>query len=160
MLLPMASNAPGQSETLSFAAGAPNFVFGEFVLIRIPESIDYVDDEATAVGTDLPPTSNGSSPHHFAFIRHVERLSANSYVLEVYPVLCSGGALPGYNGLTDVAKATLPPLPPLSFRHPTPDAFGAPLDFGNWSNSFIHVIPKRFAMPTSRPVSLSFDDRY
>ena len=166
-------NAPGQSTQpayhlgppLSLEDGASNFAFGEFVLIRIPESIEvegYIDDEATAVGTDLPPTSNGSSPQHFAFIRHVDILSATSYVLDVYPVLSfgSGGALPGYNGLTDVAKATLLPLPPLSLRHPMPDAFGAPLDLGNWSNSrdsFLHVIPKQFAMPMSRPVSLPFD---
>ncbi|KAF8349599.1 hypothetical protein F5887DRAFT_947041 [Amanita rubescens] len=51
------------------------------------------------------------------------------------------------------AKAALLPLPPLSSRHPTPDAFGEPLDFGNWAtykDSFLHVFPRRFTIPTRR----------
>ena len=168
--------APGQSTRseyvlgppLSLDGGASDFIVGEYILVRIPEEIQvegYVDNEATAGGTDLPLTSNGSSPQHFAFIRQVMPLPDNSYVLEVYPVLAftgSGGAFLAFNELTDAGKATLLPLPNLSFRHPTPDAFGTgtPLNFGNWStleDSFLHVIPMRFIMPARRPVSLPFD---
>ncbi|KAI0296731.1 hypothetical protein B0F90DRAFT_1744658 [Multifurca ochricompacta] len=170
----MVSNVLGQSMRLVYHDLAPalsldggaNFALGECVLVRIPGRIQvegHVDDEATAVGTGLPPTSNGTSPQHFASIRQIEILSDGSYVLEVYPVVSftrSGGALPTYNRLTDAAKASLLPLPPLSFRHPTPDAFGARLNFGTWRNSrdsFLLVNPRRFIMPTSRPVSRSFD---
>ncbi|KAM6499330.1 hypothetical protein JOM56_004838 [Amanita muscaria] len=140
--------------------GGANFALGECVLVRIPGRIqveEHVDDEATAVGTGLPPTSNGTSPQHFAFIRQMEILSDGSYALEVYPVVSftrSGGALATYNRLTDAAKASLLPLSPLSFCHPTPDAFGARLNFGTWRNSrdsFLLVNPRRFIMPTSRP---------
>ena len=168
----MASNTPDQSTPplayslgppCSLGSGAPSFIPGEYVLVRIPEEIQvggHVDNEATAVGTDLPPTSNGSSPQHFAFIRLMDTLPGNACVLEVYPVLSFsriGGAVSTYNKLPDTAKAALLPLPPLSFRHPTPDSFGAPLDLGDWSNSrdsFLHVIPRRFVMPPHRPVSL------
>ena len=34
--------------------------------------------------------------------------------------------------MDDAAKATLLPRPALSLRHPTPKAFGAPLNSGNW----------------------------
>ena len=86
-----------------------------------------------------------------------------THLIEVYPVVLftrSGGTLPTYNRLTDAAKASLLPLPPLSFSHPAPDAFGARLNFGIWRNSrdsFLLVNSKRFIMPTTRPVSLSFD---
>ena len=61
-------------------------------------------------------------------------------MLEVYPVLAIGAVL-AYNELTDGGKKALLPLPNLSFRHPTPDAFGTQLNFGNWStfrDSFLH----------------------
>ncbi|KAF8349255.1 hypothetical protein F5887DRAFT_1233630 [Amanita rubescens] len=73
--------------------------------------------------------------------------------IQVYPVLASGAVL-AYNELTDAGKETLLPLPNLSFRHPTPDAFGIQLNFGNWStfrDSFLHVIPRWFVMPAGRP---------
>ena len=170
----MANNTLGQStrlvyhdlaSALSLDDGA-NFALGECVLVRIPGRIQvegHVDDEATAVGTGLPPTSNETTLQHFAFIRQMEVLSDGSYALEVYPVVSftrSGETLPTYNRLTDAAKASLLPLPPLSFSHPTPDAFGPRLNFGTWRNSrdsFLLVNPRRFIMPTTRPVSLSFD---
>jgi hypothetical protein len=101
--MPRANPAYHLGPLLSLDCGSSNFVFGECVLMRIPERIQvegYVDDEVTVVGTDLPPTSNGSSPQHFAFIRQVDLLSASSYVLEVYPVLSftnRGGAVLGYD---------------------------------------------------------------
>jgi hypothetical protein len=171
----MVSNAPGQSArsayrlgpSLSLDRGAPLFGVGEFVLIRIPEEIrveGYVENEATAVGTDLPPVSAGSGPQHFSFIREVRLQPDRSFALEVYPVLSftsTGGALPTYNRMSDAAaRAALLPLPPLSSRHPTPDAFGEPLDLGSWStyrDSFLHVFPRRLTMPTRRSVSLLFD---
>jgi len=149
--------------SLSLVDGAPNFILGECILVRIPEPVranGRADEEATA-GTVLPLTSNGSSTQHFAFIREVAIQARGFYLLEVYPVLSftsSCGALACYNGMDDAAKATLLPLPPLSLRHPTPEAFGAPLNFGNWStftDSWLSIIPRRFVMPTSRPVSLS-----
>jgi hypothetical protein len=152
--------------SVSLDRGASRFVVGEYVLVRIPERIQvegYVDNEATAVGTDLPPASTGSGPQHFAFIRDVGLLPGRSWVLEVYPVLSFtdiGGALPTYNKMTDTTKAALLPPPPLSSRHPTPGAFGEPLDFGNWStdkDSFLHVFPRRFTMTSNRSVSPPFD---
>jgi hypothetical protein len=148
--------------SLSLVDGASGFITGEWVLVRIPESIQvdgHIEDEATAV-SDLPPTSHGSSPQHSAFIRQVNVYSGTSYLLEVYAVVSftrSGGALAGYNQMNDATKATLLPLPPLSLHHPTPEAFGPPLDFGNWTtprDSWLSIIPRRFVMPTSRPVSL------
>lgn len=168
----MANNAPGQSTqsayrlgpSLSLDRGASLFAIGECVLIRIPEEIQvegYVENEATAVGTDLPPVSTGSSSQHFAFVREVRLQLDRSMALEVYPVLSftsTGGALSTYNRMSDTAKAALLPLPPLSSRYPTPDAFGEPLDFGNWStfeDSFLYVFPRQLNMPTRRSVSLS-----
>ncbi|KAF8346407.1 hypothetical protein F5887DRAFT_1182675 [Amanita rubescens] len=165
----MASNTLGQSTRLVYhdlapalsLGGGANFALGECVLVRIPERIQvegHVEDEATAVGTGLPPTTNGRTPQLFAFIREMEVLPDGSYVLEVYPVVSftrSGGALPTYNRLTDAAKALLLPLPPLSFCHPTPEAFGARLNLGTWRDSrdsFLLVNPRRFVMPTSRPL--------
>ncbi|KIL65219.1 hypothetical protein M378DRAFT_533771 [Amanita muscaria Koide BX008] len=155
----MASNAATRSAylgpSLSLDHGAPLFAVGEFVLIPKEIRVEgYVENEATAVGTDLPPVSTGSGPQHFSFIREVRLRSDRSFALEVYPVLSftsTGGALPTYNRMSDAAKAALLPLPPLSSRHPTPDAFGEPLDFGNWStdkDSFLHVFPRRLTMPT------------
>jgi hypothetical protein len=122
---------------LSIADGASIFVLGEYVLVRIPGDIlvnGYVDDEVTA-GTALPHTSNGSSPQYFGFIRQVTFQEASgSSLLEVYPVISftsRGGAVAGYNKLDDATKAMLLPLPSLSLSHPTPEAFGAPLNFGN-----------------------------
>ncbi|KAK2463869.1 hypothetical protein APHAL10511_004174 [Amanita phalloides] len=176
----MVSNA-GQSTyhlgpSVSLDCGAPRFVIGEYVLVRIPERIQvdgYVDDEATGVGMSLPPASAGSGPQHFAFIRDVHLMPGRSWVLEVYPVLSftrTGGALPTYNKMTDTTKATLLPLPPLSSRHPTPGAFGEPLDFGNWSTnrySFLHVFPRRFTMTSRRsfkrmnpPLIMGLEDLY
>ena len=167
----MANNAqstpPGHElgPPLSLDHGASNFILGEYVLVRIPQPIEIdgqLGDEVTAA-TALPSTSNGSSPQHFAFIRQVNIQPNGSLVLEVYPVLSftsSGGALAGYNQMDDSSQATLLPLPPLSNSYPTPEAFGAPLVFGNWSTyeeSWLSVVPIRFVMPTSRPVSPSFD---
>ena len=169
----MASNAPGQftqsahclGPSDSLDRGAPLFAIGELVLIRIPEELEverYVENEATAVGTDLP-VSTGSGPQHYSFIREVRLQSDRSFALEVYPVLCftsTDGALPTYNRMSDAAKPALLPLPPLSSRDLMPDAFGEPLDFGNWAtykDSFLHVFPRRFIMPTRRVASLSFD---
>jgi len=165
----MAGNLPpGQSTqplayhlgpSVSLDGGASSFAAGECVLVRIPGRIQvegYVDNEATAVGTNLPPVSTGSCPQHLAFISNVRRLPGRLWELEVYPVLSftgTGGALSTYNGMSDTAKAALIPLPPLSLRHPTPHAFGAPLDFGNWLNtrdSFLHVFHRRFIMTSSR----------
>ncbi|KAM6488870.1 hypothetical protein JOM56_015669 [Amanita muscaria] len=125
---------PGQSTrsaylgpSLSLDHGAPLFAVGEFVLI--PEEIrveGYVENEATAVGTDLPPVSTGSGPQHFSFIREVRLQSDRSFALEVYPVLSftsTGGALPTYNRMSDAAKAALLPLPPLRLAMPTKRSF-------------------------------------
>jgi hypothetical protein len=148
---------------LSLLDEAPIFLLGEYILVRIPGGIQVggqVEGDATA-GTALPLTSNGSSSQHFAFISKIV-WTDDSFVLEVYPVLSftsSGGALAGYNEMDDTAKATLLPLPALSHRHPTPEAFGAPLKFGDWStfrDSWLSIIPRRFVMPASRPASLSF----
>ena len=150
---------------LSLVGGAANFTIGEYVLIRIPDRIQvdgHFDEEVTA-GTALPLTSNGSSPQHFGFIRRANPIQDDIYELEVYPVLSfsrSGGALAGYNEMDDATKATLLPLPPLSRRQPMPEAFGDPIDFGNWTtykDSWLSIIPRRFRMPTSRPVSPSWD---
>jgi hypothetical protein len=148
--------------SLSIQDGSSVFNIGEWVLVRIPKAIQvggYIEDEATAV-SDLPPTSHGLSPQHAAFVRQVNVHSDTSYTLEVYSVASfsrSGGALAGYNQMNNATKATLLPLPPLSLCHPTPEAFGPPLDFGNWStprDSWLNIIPRRFIIPTSRPVSL------
>lgn len=166
----MASNAPGQpthslGPTVSIGSGAPPFALGECVLVRIPEVIrveNYTENDVTIVGTNLPPISIASGPQHFAFVCSSLFQPNGSTVLEVYPVLSftrSGGALSAYNSMNDAtAKAALLPLPPLSSRHPTPDAFGQPLDFGTWSNtrdSFLHIFPRRFTMTLDRSVSLS-----
>jgi hypothetical protein len=144
--------------------GALNFKIGECILVRIPETVQAngrADDKAMT-GTILPLTSNGSSTQHFAFIRQVTIKAPGSYLLDVLPVLSftsSGGALAGYNGMDDTTKAMLLPLPPLSHCHPMPEAFGTRLNFGNWStftDSWLSIILRRFVMPTSRPVSLSF----
>jgi hypothetical protein len=164
----MASNAAYHlGPSVSLDRGAPIFAIGECVLIRIPEQIQvegYVENEATAVGTGLPPLSTGSGPQHFAFIRRVSIQENMSLGLEVYPIFSftnTGGALPTYDRMSDtVAKAALLPLPPLSSRHPTPDAFGEPLDSGDWStykDSFLHIFPRRLTLPMKRSVSLSFD---
>lgn len=163
---------PGQSTqsayrlgpSLSLECGAPLFTVGECILIRIPGEIrveGYLENEATAVGTDLPLVSTGSGPQHFAFIRNVYLQQDTFVALEVYPVLSftsTGGALLTYNRMTDTAaKAALLPLAPLSFRYPTPDAFGEPLDFGNWltyKDSFLHVFPRRLTIPMKRSVRL------
>ena len=166
----MASNAPGQSTyslgpRVSLDGGAPIFAVGECILIRIPGQIQvegYVEDEASAIGTNLPPVSEGAGPQHLAFIREVHRVRRQrSFILEVYPVLAfsnTGGAVATYNNMSNPAtKAALLPLPLLSSRHPTPDAFGEPLSFGNWTtirDSFLHVFPRRLIMPMSRSVSL------
>ena len=96
----MARNASGQSTrsayhlgpSVSLDCGAPLFADGELVLIRIPEEIrveGYVENEATAVGTDLPPVSTGSGSQYFSFIREVRLQPDRSFALEVYPVLPS-----------------------------------------------------------------------
>ncbi|KAM6503846.1 hypothetical protein JOM56_000789 [Amanita muscaria] len=161
----MATNTPDQStqpayhlgRPRSLENGAPIFMTGEYVFVRIPEDIwveGHDESTSTVVGTDLPPTSNGSSPQHFAFVRLVNPLPGNACILEVYPVLSfsrTSGAVSTYNTLANITKAALLPL---SLRHPTPDSFGPPLDLGNWSNSrdlFLHVIPRRFVMPAKRP---------
>ena len=170
--LMMASNTLDQSTlsgyelgpSCSLEDGASPFTLGEYILFRIPQEIKvdgYVENEATACGTDLPPTSNGRSPQHFAFIRQMYLNLDDSWILEVYPVVSftrSGGAVQGYRQLTDAGKAALLPLPKLSLRHPTPAPFGTP--FGTWStlrDSFLLVIPMRFETKRQRPVSLSFD---
>ncbi|KAF8342434.1 hypothetical protein F5887DRAFT_357480 [Amanita rubescens] len=149
--------------SLSLQDGALPFTTGECVFVPIPGRIEVdpeYDDEGTAVGTDLPPTSRGQSPQHLAFIRQKYHLQDGSYVLDVYPLVSfsrSGGAVRGFHQLTDAGKATLLPLPPLSSRHPSPNAFGAPLnplDFGGWSDhrdAFLHVISRQLTMPRSRP---------
>ncbi|KIL64954.1 hypothetical protein M378DRAFT_77473 [Amanita muscaria Koide BX008] len=154
--------------SVSLDRGASRFVVGEYILVRIPERIQvegYVDNEATAVGTNISPASTGSGPQHFAFIRDVHLLPGRSWVLEVYPVLSftgTGGALPTYT-----TKAALLPL---SSRHPTPGAFGEPLDFGNWSTDkdlFLHVFPRWFTMTSKRsfkrmnpPLIMDLEDLY
>ena len=77
-------------ESLSIEDGAPGFAMGDFILVRIPKEIrveGYVENEGTAVGTDLPLTSRGSSSQHFSSIRQASILSDSPYLLEVYPVL-------------------------------------------------------------------------
>ncbi|KAI0253669.1 hypothetical protein BJV78DRAFT_1299756 [Lactifluus subvellereus] len=160
----MANNAHSTDSTqpeyclgpsLSLAHGAPGFATGELVLVRIPEPIrigGHEGEEATA-GTNLPPTSNGSSRQHFAFIRYSVVQQNRSYLVEVYPVLAfsrSGGAIAGYNRMDDASRAQLLPLPSLLHRHPTPEAFGAPLR-SPFRDSWLSVIPIRFIMPRSRP---------
>ncbi|KAI0253654.1 hypothetical protein BJV78DRAFT_1191090 [Lactifluus subvellereus] len=140
--------------SLSLEAGAASYTIGECILVRL--SVDgHVGDEAT--GTDLPPTSNRSSPQHLAFIRQVIMQEDGSYLLEVYVILSftgSGGAIASYYEMDDATRATLLPLPPSSHRHPTPEAFGAPLSFEAWSalrDSWLSIIPRRVFMPSSRP---------
>ncbi|KAF9506829.1 hypothetical protein BS47DRAFT_380192 [Hydnum rufescens UP504] len=143
----------------SLAEGAPIFAVGEYVLIRIPIEIKLGGNTATgsAAESELLPTSKGSSPQHFAFIRSVYPLLDGSYQLEVYPQLPlsrSGGALIGYNQTDDTGRAALIPLPPLSHRYPTPERFGDPLVVGGWSNSrdaWLYTVPHRFVMPWTRP---------
>jgi hypothetical protein len=163
----MASNAAYQlGLPLSLDRGAPGFATGECVLIRIPEEIrveGYVENQATAVGTDLPPVSTGSYPQHLSFIRSVYLQPNGSFWLEVYPILSftiAGGALAAYNSMSDVSKALLLPLPTLTSRHPTPVAFGEALNFGSWStikDSFLHIVPRHLIIPTHRSVSLCLD---
>jgi hypothetical protein len=156
------------SPALSINDGAPFLFPGDYVLVRIPIPIDLEPSGNAAGDTDvgsttsLPPTSAGRSPEHFAFVCNASVLPNNSIELEVYPQLSfarSGGALNGYNNLNDVMRATLIPLLPLSLRHPTPDAFGAPLTVGGWSNSrdaWLRVIPMKLILPFARPVSVFF----
>jgi hypothetical protein len=149
--------------SVSLDCGAPPFVLGECILVRIPDPIQvegYVENEASFIGTNLPPMSTGSGCQHFAFVRELHLQLDGSLVVEVYPVLSftnTGGALATYNRMNDATtKAALLPLLPLLSQHPTPDAFGEPLDFGNWSttrDSFLHVFPRRFTMTTKRLVS-------
>ena len=143
--------------SLSLQDGALPITTGECVFVRIPgRNVEVDNDEGTA----------GQSPQRLAFIRQQYHLQDGSYVLDVYPLVSfsrSGGAVLGFRQLTDAGKATLLPLPPLSSRHPSPNAFGVPLnplDFGGWSDdrdSFLYVISRQFTMPRSRPVSLLFD---
>ena len=47
--------------------GGANFALSECVLVRIPGRIQvegHVENDATAVGTGLPPTLHGTSPLH------------------------------------------------------------------------------------------------
>lgn len=105
------------------------------MFLSIPGRIQVdgqVDGDTTA-GTALPLISNGSSTQHFAFIRQIIQ-TPNFCVLEIFPVLSfsgSGGPLAGHNETDDIAKATLLPPSAWSLRHPTPEAFGARLNFRN-----------------------------
>jgi hypothetical protein len=144
--------------SLSLADGASGFSIGEYVFARLP---GVVDIEGTLVsGSGMPPTSNGSSPQHFAYIRTIIPQLDGSYELEVYPQLSftrRGGALATYHQLKETEQANLIPLPPLSRHHPTPELFGEPLVIGGWSNtrvSWLNVNVTKFIMPWIRAVSV------
>ena len=143
----MASNAPGQSTQTAYRLGpslsldrrgAPIFSFGELVLLRIPEQIlveGYVENEATAPLERIFHLFLQLDQAALSISHSSARWTSSQIGLEVYPVLSftsTGGALSTYNRMSDTAaKAALLPLLPLSSRHPTPDVFGEPLDFGN-----------------------------
>ncbi|EDR09630.1 uncharacterized protein LACBIDRAFT_318893 [Laccaria bicolor S238N-H82] len=165
----MASNALGPSmqsahslgPRVSLDDGVSSFTIGECILIRIPGGIqveEYVEDEVTAVGTNLPPISEGTGSQHLAFICNITVHPLNdSFILDVYPVLAfshTDGAVATYNNMRNpISKAALIPLSLFSSRHPTPHGFGQPLTLGNWitvNDSFLHVLPRRFTMPMSR----------
>ncbi|KAG6814247.1 hypothetical protein H0H92_015362 [Tricholoma furcatifolium] len=146
----------------SVADGALPVTVTECVLLRIPMALQVQMQgsvEASANGTSLPPTSNSSSPQHFAFIRsvQVQPLPNSPFLLEVYPVVSftrTEGAVATYNTLAPNIRALLLPLPPLSANLPTPVLFGQPLDLGGWSfsrPSFLLVNPQKFIMPSHRP---------
>ncbi|EDR09629.1 uncharacterized protein LACBIDRAFT_318891 [Laccaria bicolor S238N-H82] len=163
----MASNAPGPSTQsvpqlgprVTQESGAPPFAIGECILVRIPEPIEvenFVEADATIVGSNLPPVSRGGGPQRLAFICDI-RVHDESFILDVYPVLSfsrSGGAVVAYNNMRNpISKASLLPLPSFSSRHPTPHTFGQPLTFGNWTtlnDSFLHIFPRQFTMPPHR----------
>jgi hypothetical protein len=136
------------------------FLPGERVLLRIPNPIvaAHIPNVDTLAGSGLPPTSNARSPQYFTFIRTVLLKPDGSVDVEVYPELSfhqSGGALSGYSELPEDARPAPIPLPPLSSRHPTPEAFGAPLTLGGWSNrqdAWLRVVPITFNVPETRPV--------
>jgi hypothetical protein len=151
----------------SFRDDAEAFLQGECVLLRFPMILDIAlalpDDTAPTGSGRLPPTSNASSPQHFAFIRSAVLRDNASYDIVAYPVISfshQGGALEGYNNLPANVKPFLIPLPPLSTHHPTPVVFGNALTliggFALGRDSWLHVIPHRFTMPENRQVSLHF----
>jgi hypothetical protein len=130
------------------------------VLVRVPIPLDPELQPAlvtsTVAGSGIPPTSNARSPQHFAFVRSATPL-ADGVQLDVYAIVSfssSGGAVNGYNNLTEERKATLIPL---SHSMPTPELFGEPLTIGGWINSWdarLLVVPTTFIMPASRRVSV------
>ena len=149
---------------LSIVDGAPHFQFGECILVRIPLPLqinEHLDVNPEILASGLPPTSNNTSPQHFAFIRSLQ-LVPSGWLLEVFPIVSftnSGGALEGYRRLSDAAKETLIPLPAFSHQHLTPALFGDPLTIDGYSNprpSFLHIVPRIFVFDEKRSVSTMF----
>ena len=151
---------------LSIGTGAPELRVGECIYIRIPVPIQIdgslVADTDTDAASNLPPTTKGRSPQHFAFIRSVSYVPTGGWHFKVFPIVslsCHGGAVEGYRRATGAARETLLPLPALSQQHPTPGLFGDPLAIGGCSTprlSFLHVVPLPFFIPDNRPVSTIF----
>jgi len=149
------TSTPILGPAVSIDAGASMFLAGELVLVRIPFPLDTelrpTLDTSTAAGSGIPPTSNARSPQHFAFVRTATPL-ADGVELEVFPMVSfsrTGGAINGYNDMTDEQKATLIPL---SRFMPT-----EPLTVGGWintRNAWLLVIPAKFIVTASRPVSV------
>ena len=157
----MESTTHELSPAATLADGARLFFPGERILLRIPNPIvaaHNIPNVNTLAGSGLPPISNTNSPQYFTYIRTVLLKPDGSVEVEVYPQLSfheSGGALSGYSKLPEDARLALIPLPPLSSRHPTPEAFGAPLTVGGWSNTrdaWLRVVPVTFNVPETQPV--------
>jgi hypothetical protein len=142
---------------MSISGGAATLSPGAYVLLRVPQSGDL--DDATTAGSQLPPTSTGNSPQHFAFIRNSMLRDDGSFVLEVYCQLSFSAApdsLAHVMNMPDADGAKLIPLPPLSDPHPPPELFGPPLHVEGWKNAkpaWLNTVLKRFIMPATRSVS-------
>ena len=102
------------------------FTPGEYVLLRVPDirldgTLDT--DSGTVPNSGLSPTTNGTTPQHFAFIRAavISEQEPGHLELEVYPVSSfssSPNVLEAYIQMTAEIQARLILLPPLSRSHP------------------------------------------
>lgn len=127
--------------------------------------------EISELSGGVPPTSNGRSRQHMAFVITNTRLGGTTttgdgqnaflYEVTVYPVVSftrNGGAIAHYPSLDPLIQARLIPLPNLSTSHPTwiPPAFGAAIDLGGRTTtlpSFLSLKAIKFRMHTGTKVS-------